>query len=212
METSDCVVTASDDPDRLDRLAATLAERSDVRFEVASTEVDRFAAYALRHAAAVEHGWRPDTGEQLEHDRFDDRALQVIGRRAGVVICCGRLVLPPGPLPTEEACGITVRPEGQVVDVGRMVVAPQARAPGSTIFLALLAALYLRTRRLGFTTGCGMMTPTARVLLRHLGITLELLGADRPYWGVDRAPVRFDVGLHGNTVLATWIDRQTTDR
>lgn len=205
-------MTSGDTPDLLDRLAAALAARSGVRFEIASTEADRFAAYALRGAVIAEHGWRPDSGEQVEHDRFDDRALQVIGRRAGELVCCGRLVLPPGVLPTEEACGITVRPEGHVVDVGRMVVAPQARAPDSAIFLALLAALYLRTRQLGFTTGCGMMTPTARVLLRHLGIALEVLGADRPYWGVDRAPVRFDVGLHGNTVLATWIDRQTTDR
>jgi hypothetical protein len=53
-----------------------------------------------------------------------------------------------------------------------------------------------------------MMTPTTRVLLAHLGIALELLGEDRPYWGVDRAPVRFDVGLHGDTVLARWVDAQ----
>lgn len=205
-------MTSSNAPDRLDRLAATLAARSGVLFEVASTEADRFAAFALRHAAVAEHGWRPGTGEQAEHDPFDDRALQVVGRRDGVLICCGRLVLPPGPLPTEEACGIIVPPEGHVVDVGRMVVAPQARAPDPAIFLALLAALYLQARRLGFTTGCGMMTPTARVLLRHLGITLDVLGADRPYWGVDRAPVRFDVGLHGNTVLARWIDQQAADR
>jgi N-acyl-L-homoserine lactone synthetase len=205
-------VTSSDTPDLLDRLAATLAARSGVRFEVASTDADRFAAYGLRRAAAVEHGWRPDSDDHVEHDRFDDRALQVIGRRAGELICCGRLVPPPGVLPTEEACGITVRPEGHVVDVGRMVVAPQARAPDSAIFLALLAALYLRTRQLGFTTGCGMMTPTARMLLRHLGIALDVLGPDRPYWGVDRAPVQFDIGLHGNTVLARWIDQQAADQ
>ena len=205
-------MTSSDAPDRLDRLAATLAARSGVRFEVASTQADRFAAYALRHAAVVERGWRPDTGEPVERDRFDDRALQVVGRRDGVLICCGRLVLPPGPLPTEDACGIRVPPQGHVVDVGRMVVAPQARAPDPAVFLALLAALYLQARRLGFTIGCGMMTPTARVLLRHLGITLDVLGADRPYWGVDRAPVRFDVGLHGNTVLARWIDQQVADQ
>ena len=204
-------VTSSDAPDRLDRLAAILAARSGVRFEVASTEADRSAAFMLRHAAVVEHGWGAGTDEQAEHDPFDDRALQVVGRRDGVLICCGRLVLPPGPLPTEEACGITVPPDGRVVDVGRMVVAPQARAPDPATFLALLAALYLQTRRLGFTTGCGMMTPTARVLLRHLGIAVDVLGADRPYRGVDRAPVRFDVGLHGNTVLARWIDQQAAD-
>ena len=205
-------MTVSSTPDLLDRLASALAARSGVLFEFAATDEDRFAAYALRHAAVIEHGWQSDTGEQAEHDPFDDRALQVVGRRDGVLICCGRLVLPPGRLPTEEVCGITVQPEGHVVDVGRMVVAPQARAPNSAVFLALLAALYLRTRRLGFTTGCGMMTPTARVLLRHLGIALEVLGADRPYWGVDRAPVCFDVGLHGNTVLARWIDQQAADQ
>ena len=201
-------MTDSDVPDRLDRLASTLAVRSGVRFGIAATDAERMATFGLRHAAIAEHGWRPDTGEQTERDLFDERAVHVIGRRDGELICSGRLVLPPGPLPTEEACGIRVRPAGRVVDVGRMVVAPQARGPDRTVFLALLAALYLRTRRLGFATGCGMMTPTTRVLLAHLGIALELLGEDRPYWGVDRAPVRFDVGLHGDTVLARWVDAQ----
>lgn len=203
-------MTQSSSTDRLDQLAGLLADRSGVRFEIAGDAADRLAVFQLRQAAVLEQGWRPDTGQQYELDGFDDRAVHVLGRRAGKLICCGRLVIPPGPLPTEQACGIRVRPPGQVVDVGRMVVAQHARGPDRTIFLALLAALYLRTRQLNFTTGCGMMTPTTRVLLTHLGIPVEVLGADRLYWGVNRAPVRFDVALHGSTVLGHWIDAQIT--
>jgi N-acyl-L-homoserine lactone synthetase len=197
-------VTKSRDPDLLDRLAATLAARSGVRFEIATTDVDRAVAYRLRHDAVTEKQWSPDVGPGIERDEFDDNALQLIGRRRDTAVCCGRLVLPPGPLPTEVACGIIVPPTGQVVDVGRMVLAPVARGPDKTIFVALLAALYLETRRHGFTTGCGMMALNARVLLRHLGVSLDVLGEDRPYWGVQRAPVRFDVSLHGSTVLERW--------
>lgn len=200
------IMRSSSDP--LDRLATILAARSGVRFEAAVTDADRRAAFGMRHAAVVEQGWRVGDGEEIERDAFDERAVQVIGRHDAEIICCGRLVLPPGPLPTEEACGIRIPPEGRVVDVGRMVVAPRARGPDRTVFLALLADLYLRTRRFGFSTGCGMMTPTARVLLAHMGIALEVLGADRPYWGAERAPVRFDVALHADSVLASWIDRQ----
>jgi len=198
-------VTKGREPDLLDRLAATLAARSDVRFEIAATDADRAIAYRLRHDAVTEKQWSSETGSGIERDEFDDTALQLIGWRHGTAVCCGRLVLPPGPLPTEVACGIVVQPVGRVVDVGRMVLAPVARGPDKTIFVALLAALYLQVRRQGFTTGCGMMAVNARVLLRHLGIGLDVLGEDRPYWGVQRAPVRFDVSLHGSTVLERWV-------
>jgi N-acyl-L-homoserine lactone synthetase len=198
-------VTDGGNPDLLDRLAITLAARSGVRFEIATTDAARAMAYRLRRDAVSEKQWSSDAGSSIERDEFDDTAVQLIGGRDGAVVCCGRLVLPPGPLPTEVACGIVVQPAGQVVDVGRMVLAPIARGPDKTIFVALLAALYLETRRRGFTTGCGMMAANARVLMRHLGIGLDVLGRDRPYWGVQRAPVRFDVSLHGSAVLERWV-------
>jgi hypothetical protein len=199
----------------LDRLAVVLAERSGVHFAVATTDADRDAVHALRQAAIDEHAWSdgrpgartgldPATAGFGERDEFDDRAVHLLGRRDGLATCCGRLVLPPGPLPTEVACGLVVEPVGRVVDVGRMVVEPHARGRDRTVFLALLAALYLETRTRGYDTGCGMMAPNVRGLVRHLGVRLDVLDVDREYWGAARAPVRFDVSLHGSAVLDRW--------
>jgi N-acyl-L-homoserine lactone synthetase len=180
-----------------------LADRSGVRFAVASTEIEREACFRLRRAAVTERGWdRVD--DALERDAFDDTAVHVVGHRDRDPICCGRLVLPPGPLPTEVACGITVEPAGNVVDVGRMTVAASVRRADRAVFLSLLAALYLETRKRGYVTGCGMMAPNVRSLLRHLGVGVELLGPDRPFLGDVRAPVRFDVAIHGAGVLERW--------
>jgi N-acyl-L-homoserine lactone synthetase len=184
-------------------LAAALTDRSGVRFAVAATEDDRDICFRLRRAAVTERGWDIDN-ERLERDAFDDAAVHVIGRRDGQPACCGRLVLPPGPLPTEVACGITVEPAGNVVDVGRMTVVAHVRRADRAVFLSLLAALYLETRKRGYATGCGMMAANVRSLLRHLGVGVEVLGPDRPFLGDLRAPVRFDVAVHGPAVLERW--------
>lgn len=199
-------MTGSDRSGALDLLAAALATRAGVRFVVAATDAERAAAYRLRRAAVTEKRWQdtPQAAADGEQDTFDPAAVQVIGYRDDEAVCCGRLVLPPGPLPTETVCGITVEPAGRVVDVGRMVVAPAARSQGGGVFLALLAALYLETRARGYTAGCGMMAPNVRVLLRGLGIAHDVLGPDRPYLGEPRAPVRFDVAAHGPDVLHSW--------
>jgi N-acyl-L-homoserine lactone synthetase len=188
------------DLNALDRLAATLTARSGVRFDVAVDE-DRDDAYRLRRDAVRERHWSDLGRDETELDEFDLAAVHLVGRRDTVAVCCGRLVLPPGPLPTEVACGLVIEPVGEVVDVGRMVVTPAARQPAGTVFLALLAALYLETRNRGYTTGCGMMASGVRSLLRHVGVQLDVLGPDRAYRGVQRAPVRFDVNVHGRSVL-----------
>jgi N-acyl-L-homoserine lactone synthetase len=199
-------VTERGDPGALDDLAATLAARSGLRFAVATTETERAIAYRLRRDAVREKQW--DHGAEplgaSERDDFDELAVHVIGSREGDAVCCGRLVLPPGPLPTELACGIVVEPVGRVVDVGRMVVVPASRGRNAGAFLALLAALYLETRARGYTTGCGMMAPNVRALIRHLGVRPDVLGPDRLYRGEQRAPVRFEVAVHGPGVLHRW--------
>lgn len=189
-------------PKALDDLAGVLASRAGMRFAVATTGAERSIALRLRQTAVQEKAW-DDDGEP-EWEAFDDGAVHVVGWRDGEAVCCGRLVLPPGPLPTEVACGIVVEPAGQVVDVGRMVVAPSARAADRSAFVALLAALYRETRARGYTIGCGMMAPNVRALLRHLGVALDVLGPERRYRGEERAPVRFEVAVHGPGVLERW--------
>lgn len=191
----------------LDHLAAQIVRRSGYRFTVARDEADRNVAYRLRYAAVLEQEWReaeafPDGREQ---DQYDDRAVHVVGWDGETPMATGRIVLPPGPLPTEEACNVRIDPAGAVADVGRMTVARSHQGPtGHSAFLALLARLYLEVRSRHFEVACGVMSPRARSLVRLLGLRLDMLGDDRMYWGEERAPVRFEVTLNANPLVDRW--------
>jgi hypothetical protein len=179
----------------LDGFAASVLERYGYRFTVAADEGERETAYRIRFLAAAHQGW-PTGGARaggLERDRYDEHAVVVVGWDGDSPIAAGRLVLPPGPLPTEEACDISVEPAGAVVDVGRMAVVPSYQSHRHAAFIALLARLYLEMRAHGYEVACGIMSAPARALLRQLGVHVDLLAAERPYWGELRAPVRFTV-------------------
>jgi hypothetical protein len=177
-----------------------------IRFVVASSDDERDAAFRLRYDAVVASGWAnpKDLDESRERDEFDPGAVHIVGLDGDTPACTGRLVLPPGPLPTELACGLAVEPAGQVVDVSRMVVAPTHQRPDHRVFVALLGRLYLEVRSRGYSVGCGMMTPSVRALTRQLGFALDVLGPDRIYWHERRAPVRFEVARHAASVLERW--------
>jgi hypothetical protein len=196
--------SADGDVAALDRLVARLVDASSLRFAVATTDAERDAAFRLRHDAVVARGWAEPTADGREHDSFDARALHLLGWDGPTAACAGRLVLPPGPLPTELACGIPVEPAGQVVDVGRLVVAPSYRGRDRRAFMLLLGHLYLEVRRLGFSVGCGMMTAPVRALARQLGFTLEVLGPEQIYWHEARAPVRFAAEQQAASLLTRW--------
>ena len=199
---------APEGPVSLDALAYRILDRSGYRFTVADDQAQQDAAYRLRPEAVVDGGWHNESAVGLldgrERDRYDLRAIHLLGWDGEQVIATGRLVLPPGALPTEEACGLVVEPQGKVVDVGRMTVARTYQGPSHPVFLALLARLYLEVRARGFDVACGMMSPRARSLVRLLGLQIEMLGDDRPYWGEPRAPVRFSVTINSTPLTKRW--------
>ena len=199
---------APEGPVSLDALAHSILARSGYRFTLADDQAQQDAAYRLRHEAVIAAGWHRDSGDGLlegrERDGYDARAIHVLGWDGEQPIATGRLVLPPGQLPTEEACGLAVEPRGKVVDVGRMTVAPGHQGPGHPVFLALLARLYLEVRARGFDVACGMMSARARSLVRLLGLQIEMLGEDRLYWGEPRAPVRFSVTINSTSITTRW--------
>jgi hypothetical protein len=198
----------------LDRLVERMVAAGPLRFAVADSDDDRDLAYRLRHDAVVASGWaRPDElDDGREHDPFDPASVHVLGWDGETAVCTGRLVLPPGPLPTEVECDLVVEPRGEVVDVGRMVVAPSHQDTDHRTFVLLLAGLYLEVRRRGFSVACGMMAAPVRAMCRQLGFRLELLGPDRTYWHEVRAPVRFVVGREAPGLVERWSDERLTPR
>lgn len=189
----------------LDALASDILVRSAYHFTLAAEQADCDAAYRLRYQAVIDHGW--DRGLSLEgreRDAYDDRAIHVLGWDGERAVATGRLVLPPGSLPTEDVCGISVEPRGQVVDVGRMTVARSHQGASHGVFMALLARLYLEVRARGYTVACGIMSARARSLVRLLGLQVEVLGDDLQYWGETRAPVRFSVTINSTPLTTRW--------
>lgn len=193
-------------PVPVDEIARRILASSPYRFAVAATDAERAAGYGLRADAVVAANWsEPIAGEQgIETDAFDRRAVHIVGWHGHEAVATGRLVPPPGLLPTEAACGLRVEPVGRVIDVGRMVVAPAHRGRRSGTFLALLAALYLEVRSRGFDVACGMMARDVRALVRLLGLQVEVLGPDRSHHGERRAPVRFELGANIDPLQERW--------
>ena len=178
----------------LDGLVTRLLDRSPFQYRLAADDAERTLALQLRGRVVVAQGWvdAADLPGGVERDDYDDRALHVLGWDGDVVMSTGRVVLPPG-LPTEAACGIVVDPPGEVVDVGRMCVAPGHQGLEHAALIGLMCRLYLEMRAHGYAVACGMMSARAQVLVRHLGLQVERLGAERSYWNEPRAPVRFSL-------------------
>jgi hypothetical protein len=178
----------------LDALVTRMLSRSPFDYRVAVDDSDRGVAYRLRGSAVIERGWRTadDLPGGMERDKYDDRAIQVVGWDGDVAMSTGRVVLPPA-LPTEEACGLIVEPRGGVVDVGRMCVARSHQSLEHAALIGLMCRLYLAMREHGFGVACGMMSVPARALMGLFGLRLEILGPERTYWNESRAPVRFSL-------------------
>jgi hypothetical protein len=189
----------------LDDLAARLLAASPYRFALAAGPADRSIAYRIRAEVSVAAGWAlpGSLPGGLDRDEFDD-AAHVLGWDGAEPVCTGRLVFPPGPLPTEAACGLVIEPAGQVVEVGRMAVLRAHQTFGHGAFLALLCRLYLEARAAGFEFACGMMAAPARSLVARLGLRLEQLGPERAHHGQLRAPVRFVLTTNAEPLVGRW--------
>jgi putative hemolysin len=185
----------------LDRLSERLlAAAPTLRLAVAGTDAEREAAYRLRYAQVVDHGWagRDELPAGIEHDEYDAGALHIGAWDDGALAGTMRLVLPaPGRrLPVEADFDIDIEPRGAVVEAGRLVVAPAYRGdPAHRIWGALFARAWLTMRARGFTVLAGAASPPMVDRLRGLGLPFEVLGPARPHWGDDRHPLRLDPAL-----------------
>src|SRR4051812_46648249 len=100
----------------LDGLATRMLTRSPYRFTIAERAADRLTACRIRAEVSVEAGWASPEAfpDGMERAEFDDAAVHALGWDAAEPFCTGRLVVPPGPLPTERTCGLVVEPRGRV--------------------------------------------------------------------------------------------------
>src|SRR5205823_6163170 len=112
----------------------------------------------------------------LERDRYDASGLHVGAWRNASLVGAMRLVLPSNQaaLPVEEAFGIRIEPRGQVVEAGRLVIAPRYRGdPAHTAWGALFARAWLTIRGRGFSLLCGAASTVMIERLSALGLPCQ---------------------------------------
>jgi N-acyl-L-homoserine lactone synthetase len=190
---------------RLDDVSRRLlSQGGPIDFRLAGSEAERDAVFRLRNRVVVERGWAgsEEPGDGREHDGYDSDALHAVGLMDGVPVATSRLVLPHPrrKLPTEEAFELIVRPVGEVVDVGRMIVARDAGPRRHVVFWQLLALIWLELRDRGFSRVCGANTIPMIRLCESMGFKVTTLGPARDYWGARRIPTMMDVGQTAGTI------------
>ncbi len=183
----------------LDRLAErllTTATRS-IRVEPATSVLELAAVLRLRYDQEVADG-RAEAGrlpDGVERDEHDGRSVHVAAWDGDALVGTVRLVLPSAirRLPVEEAFDIDVEPRGQVVEIGRLVIAQDRRGdPADLTWGAMFARAWMEVRARGFSVMAGAASEDMVARYRSLGLPFEILGPARPCWGRRRHPVRLD--------------------
>lgn len=180
---------------RLDlRADAILADLTSLDFDLATTAAEVDAVLRLRYECVVELGWAQsrDFPDGRERDGYDEGATFVVCRSEGTLIGAARLVppLPGRRLLVEEEFGVSVRPPGQALEAGRLVVPARHRSRGTpSILSGLFARGWLAARELGFDRVVGQATAELVGLYRGLGLTVSPLGPSRTYFGEERIPI-----------------------
>lgn len=128
----------------------------------------------------------------MESDAWDAEAVHIVVWDGAELAGTVRLV-PPAPgrrLPVEEVFELTIEPQGEVVDGGRLVVALAHRTGGAHKVLALLfARFWLEANGRGFRRIAAAAPPALVALYRRLGLDVQVLGPPRRHWGEKRSPL-----------------------
>lgn len=181
-----------------------LAERAltrlaPLRFDVAAGARERDAVHRMRCDCILAEGWAraEDFPDGRERDADDDRATFLVCRDGDALAGSVRIVAPAAaaPLPVERDFGVRARPPGRVVEVGRLIVAPGARAGRSHLVLGgLCARAWLLVSASGHVGAISTATPALIELYRGLGLRVSVLGPARSHWGARRAPIAIEGG------------------
>lgn len=175
-----------------------MALSPDIRWTTAQSAEERESIYRARYEEVIRQGWAApeDMPDGLEHDEYDDEALQMAGWDGDQMIIVGRLAFPSTgrALPTEASYEIEIAPHGQVVDAGRAILLHADRSdPKHKLFLGLMSLAWHEMRARGYYHVCATMTRSMLRLYRLMGIHWVVLGEPRPYWGELRYPCKYDL-------------------
>lgn len=184
-----------------------IAMNAPLRFTLAETPEERLKVYQLRYTVVVEKGWKtPDElPDGIEKDDYDDEAVHLTAWDGDVLAATTRLVFPSPkrPLPTEIAFDVKMQPDGQVVDVGRTIVASAYRdAYRHTLLQGVIAQVWLEATYRGYFEMCAVMNDGMVNRYHAVGFEILPVGAPQPYWGEMRYPCRFDLMKTAEALLA----------
>jgi hypothetical protein len=176
-----------------------LAAAPRLRVAVVTTGPELEAVCGVRYQHVIANGWAPqdELRDGLERDAHDAVAVRIGAWDGDALIGTVRLVFPaPGRrLPVEEDFDLTVHPPGEVVEVGRLVIAHEHRGDSAhRAWGALFARAWLSVRARGLTVLAGAASAGLVERMRAVGLPFEILGTARPHWGQQRHPVRLDPG------------------
>jgi N-acyl-L-homoserine lactone synthetase len=187
--------TSLAEQEALDRVCAEVLEFAvPLRVGPAGSPAERDECFRLRYRCVVEEGWA-DAGEfadGMEQDAYDRLATHICAWSGSELAGTVRLMFPrPGvALPIEEEFDVDLWPPGQVVDGGRLVVAPRHRGKaGHVVLAALFARCWQVGRERGFSRFAAVAPDGIVKLYRSLGMRIDELGEPRLYWGQERQPI-----------------------
>jgi N-acyl-L-homoserine lactone synthetase len=185
----------SGEAEAVDRACAQVLESAEpLRVEPGCSAAEREACFRLRYRCVVENGWADpsDLPDGTERDAYDDIAVHICAWNGSELAGTVRLVFPrPGlTLPIEKEFGVELRPPGEVVDGGRLVVAPEHRGDADhRVLAALFSSCWLRARERGLHRFASVSPDRIVALYRRLGLNVEVLGEPRAFWGEERRPI-----------------------
>jgi hypothetical protein len=196
-----------------DILAAQLVRAvAPFQLRVATTPSERDAILRLRYAVVVEHGWAEATNmpDGLEHDAFDEEALH-LGAWDGAILAGTIWLVFPQPgrlLPTEEAYGMRIPPDGRVVDASRIAIDRRYRSASHQLLMALSAQSWLEMRACGYQELAATAKEDILALVQALGFNTQVLRSAQWYCGEPRVPFRFDMPATLRGLAEHWVARR----
>lgn len=181
---------------------------SPLQIHPAATTAEREAVFQLRFAVTVEQGWADEQVLTAGHERdaFDDAALHLGLWDGDTLAGTIRLVFPqPGRLlPTEAVYGLSIAPQGRVVDASRIAIRDSYRGSSHRLLMALAAQAWLELRARGYHELTATATEQILTLLQQVGFALTPLAQPHRYGGEWRVPFRFDMLTTIRGLLAQW--------